>query len=210
MQLRRQLIHGRLHSEKTLGGTVSAVGAGGHHVCIHDIADESECLRLSIKRDGFMSGKSHSRRSMFTVGTCVGQRVHVDSVDDSVLAGAEAHMDFHLVPRSGGGHALLPGEDDLRRLLRHPCHICRVDFTDGSLLRPESAADPRFADTDHGFWNMQGVREDPSAVEHDLGGAHHVQTPVGVDGTEGPERLHHSLLTCLCVVDVVDDHIAVL
>ena len=57
---------------------------------------------------------------------------------------------------------------------------------------------------------MKCICNDPSAVEHDLGGAHHVQTPVGVDGTEGPERLHHSLLTCLCVVDVVDDHIAVL
>ena len=119
-------------------------------------------------------------------------------------------MNFHLMARGGGCHALLPGEDDLRRLLRHPRHVCRVNFTDGGLLRAESASDPRLADADHGLWNMQGIREDSSAVEHDLRGAHHVQSSVGIDRTERPECLHHSLLACFRMINMINDHVAVL
>ena len=64
-------------------------------------------------------------------------------------------MNLHLMARGGGRHALHPGVDDLRRLLRHPRHVCRVNFTDGGLLRAESASDPRLADADHGLWDMR-------------------------------------------------------
>ncbi len=37
-------------------------------------------------------------------------------------------------------------------------------------------------------------------MEHDLGGGHHVEPPVGVQGGIGPKGLHHGLLDSLGVV----------
>ena len=45
-------------------------------------------------------------------------------------------------------------------------------------------------------------------MEHDLGGAEHVQPPISVNGTIGAEGFHHGLLAGLGVVNMVDHHIA--
>ena len=45
-------------------------------------------------------------------------------------------------------------------------------------------------------------------MEHDLGGGHHVEPPVGVQGGIGSEGLHHGLLDSLGVVHPVDDDVA--
>ena len=55
---------------------------------------------------------------------------------------------------------------------------------------------------------MERIGDDPAAVEYDLGGADHVEASVSVDRTERPECLHHRLLTCLRVIDMVDHNIA--
>ena len=64
------------------------------------------------------------------------------------------------------------------------------------------------ADADHGLRDMERIGDDPAAVEYDLGGADHVEASVSVDRTERPECLHHRLLTCLRVIDMVDHNIA--
>ena len=56
--------------------------------------------------------------------------------------------------------------------------------------------------------DMERIGDDPAAVEYDLGGADHVEASVSVDRTERPECLHHRLLTCLRVIDMVDHNIA--
>ena len=55
---------------------------------------------------------------------------------------------------------------------------------------------------------MQGIGDVAPRMEHDLGGAEHVQPPISVNGTIGAEGFHHGLLAGLGVVDMVDHHIA--
>ena len=55
---------------------------------------------------------------------------------------------------------------------------------------------------------MQGIGDVAPRMEHDLGGAEHVQPPISVNGTIGAEGFHHGLLACLGVVNMVDHHIA--
>ena len=54
---------------------------------------------------------------------------------------------------------------------------------------------------------MQGIGNVAPRMEHDLGGAEHVQPPISVNGTIGAEGLHHSLLAGLGVIHPVDDHV---
>ena len=55
---------------------------------------------------------------------------------------------------------------------------------------------------------MQCIGNVAAGVEHDLGRAEHIQPPVSINGAIGAEGLHHSLLAGLCVVHMVNDHIA--
>ena len=55
---------------------------------------------------------------------------------------------------------------------------------------------------------MQGIGNVAPRMEHDLGGAEHVQPPISVNGTIGAEGFHHGLLAGLGVVNMVDHHIA--
>ena len=113
MKLRGKFVHRGLHREQSLCRPVSTVRPGRHHVRVYNITHKPECLRLPVERDGFMPGKSDRCGTMFPVSARVGQRVHVDAVDDPVLTCTETHMDFHLMARCRGGHALLAGKDDL-------------------------------------------------------------------------------------------------
>ena len=56
---------------------------------------------------------------------------------------------------------------------------------------------------------MQGIGNNTTAVEDDLGRAYHVQTPVGIYRTESTEGFHHRLLYGLGMIYPVDDHVTV-
>ena len=83
----------------------------------------------------------------------------------TILVGAEAKMDLHLVAGGGGDLALLPGEDELRGLFGLPSHEGRVDLADSRLLRAEAAADAGLRHTHHGFRDVKRVCNDAAGVD---------------------------------------------
>ena len=54
---------------------------------------------------------------------------------------------------------------------------------------------------DLGFWDVQGVGQDPPDVKDDLGGTDDMEAAIGIHLRIGAEGLHHSLLAGLGVVD---------
>ena len=208
VQLVGQLVHGRFHSKQALGRTVAAVGTGRHVVGIHHIADKAEGFSLAVQRDGFVAGQAHGRGAVLAVGTGVGQRVQVDSLHDAILRGTQPDVHFHFVARRGGRLAFHPAENDLGGLFGFPGHKGGVYLADRCLLGTKTAADAGLGNTHHGFGDMQGIGNVAPRMEHDLGGAEHIQAAIGVDGAVGAEGFHHGLLAGFGVVNMVDHHIA--
>lgn len=64
-------------------------------------------------------------------------------------------------------------------------------------------SDTRLDHTDFGRRNIQRISYDPSDMERDLCGRNHRQSLKMIHITVGTEGLHHGLLICLCVVNLV-------
>ena len=96
----------------------------------------------------------------------------------------------------------------LEGFLGFPGHKGGVYLADRCLLGTKAAADAGLGNTHHGFGDVQGIGDVAPCMEHDLGGAEHVQPPISVNGTIGAEGFHHGLLAGLGVVNMVDHHIA--
>ena len=207
VQLVGQLVHGRFHSKQALSRTVAAVGTGRHVVGIHHIADKAERFGLTVQRDGFVAGQAYGRGAVLAIGTGVGQRVQVDSLHDAILRGTQPDVHLHFVARRGGRLTFHPAENDLGGLFGFPGHKGGVYLADRCLLGTKAAAHPGLGNTHHGFGDVQGIGNVAPRMEHDLGGAEHVQPPISVNGTIGAEGLHHSLLAGLGVIHPVDDHV---
>ena len=203
-----QLVDCRLHRKQTLCGTVAPVCTGRHVVGVDYIADKAERLCLAVQGDGFVSGQTHRGGTVFAVGTGIGQGVQVNALYDAVPGSAQTDVHLHLVTGGRCRLAFHPAEDDLGGLFGLPCDECRVYLADCRLLCAKTTADAGFGHPHHRLGDMQGVGDVAAGMENDLGGAENIQSAVGINGTVGAEGLHHRLLTCLGVVDVVDHHIA--
>ena len=100
-------------------------------------------------------------------------------------------------------HGFLSGKNDLGRTPGNPCYQCRENLTDRRLFCTKAPADTRLDHTNFGRRNVQRISYDPSDMERDLGGRNHRQSLKMVHITVGTEGLHHGLLICLCVVNLV-------
>ena len=206
MKLRRQLVHRRLHSEDPLGGPVAPVGAGGHDVGVHHVIDKPVGLQVPVQGNGFCPGQSHGGGTVLPVGAGIGKGMDVNGPDPSVGSRPDAHLYLHFMAGGGGGHTLLPGKDQPGRLFGHPGHKGRKYLRHHRLFGAEAAADAGFGHPDPGLGDPQGVGEDPPHMKDDLGGAYHVQSPVGIDAAVGAEGLHHGLLGRQGVIGSLHGH----
>ena len=150
-----------------------------------------------------MSGKSYGCRPMLSIGAGIGKGIKIDGLYDTVFVRTHTDMDFHLMTRGRRDHGFLSGKNDLGRSSGNPGHQCRKNLTDGRLFRSKSSADTRLDHTNFGRRNVQRISYDPSDVERDLGGRNHRQSLEMIHIAVGTEGLHHGLLVCLCVVNLV-------
>ena len=208
VQLVGQLIDGRFYRKQALRCTIAAVSTGRHVVRIHDITDKAESLCLAVQWDRFVAGKAYRCGAVLAVGTGIGKGVQINALHNAVLRSTQPHMDLHFMTRRRGNLAFHTTENDLGGLFSLPCHKSRIYFADRCLLCAKAAADAGLCHAHHAFGDMQCVCNITPCMEYDLGGAEHVQASIGVDRAVGAEGLHHSLLTGLGVVHMVDDHIA--
>ena len=100
-------------------------------------------------------------------------------------------------------HGFLSGKNDLGRTPGNPCYQCRENLTDRRLFCTKAPADTRLDHTNFGRRNVQRISYDPSDMERDLSGRNHRQSLKMVHITVGTEGLHHGLLICLCVVNLI-------
>ena len=207
VQLCCQFIGCGFDCKQALCGTIAAVGTGRHVICINHIADKAESLRFAVQRDGLVSGQSHCRGAMLTVGTGIGQCVQIYAFHDAILCGAHPDMDLHFMAGRGCDLAFQTAENDLGRLFCLPCHECRIHFTDRRLLCAKAAADAGLGNANHGLWNVQRIGNVAPCVEHDLGRAEHIQASIGVNRAIGAEGLHHCLLAGFGMVYMIDHDI---
>ena len=179
-------------------------------VGINHIIGKMVGLKISIQRNGFMTGKSYRCRSMFAESTCVGQCIHIDSPDPSVFIGSHFYRHFHLMTRSRSDLALFSCKDHLCRFSGLPGDKRRINLCHKGLLRSKTAADPRLAHPYLGLWDPKSRCNDAAYMENDLGGADDIQSAVGIHVGIGTEGLHHRLLIGLRVVSMLNDQITVL
>ena len=156
-----------------------------------------------------MAGQAHGGGAVLAVSSGVGQGIHVDGPDGTVLGGAQADMQLHVVAGGAGNEALLPGIDHLGCPAGLPGDKGGVNFRYHRLLGAETAADAGLLHVDLGLGNVQGVSQDAPDMEDDLGGGNDMEPPIGVHLGVGAEGLHHGLVAGGGVIDVVDDVVTV-
>ena len=105
------------------------------------------------------------------------------------------------MPGGPGGLALLTGVDHLGGAAGLPSDQSRIDLSHHRLFGAEASTNAELFHMDLGFWDVQGVGQDPPDVKNDLGGADNMEAAIGVDLCIGAEGLHHGLLAGLGVVD---------
>ena len=155
-----------------------------------------------------MTGQAHGSGAVLAVSARIGERMHINAFDDALFGSTQPEMDLHLMAGRRSDLAFYPAENDLGGLFGFPGHKGGVYLADRCLLGTKAAADAGLGNTHHGFGDMQGIGNVAPRMEHDLGGAEHIQAAIGVDGAVGAEGFHHGLLAGFGVVDMVDDHIA--
>ena len=172
------------------------------------IIRKPERLRLAVKGDRLVSGQSNCSRPVFSVGSCIGERIQVYGFDMPFLICPQTHMHLHLMSRGRCDHGFLSGKYDLGRFSCLPCHNCRINLRHCRLLRTEPSADPGFDHSDLMLRDIQGISQDPAHMERHLSRRYHIQSSIGVHICKCTECLHHSLLIRLCVIDAVNYMIA--
>ena len=179
-------------------------------VGVDHIPGEAEGLQIAgVKGDGLVAGEAHGGGAVLAVGPGVGQGVNVQGSDDALFGRAQAHLHLHGVAGAGGDEALFPGVDHPGGAAGLPGDEGGVHFRHHRLLCAEAAADAGLFHMDFRLGDVQGVGQDAPHMEHDLGGGHHMQPPVGVQLGVGAEGLHHGLVAGLGVIGVLHHHIAV-
>ena len=158
---------------------------------------------MTIQRNGFMAGKSYGCRPMLSIGTGVGKSIKIDCLYNTVFVCTHTDMDFHLMTRRRRDHGFLSGKNDLGRTPGNPCYQCRENLTDRRLFCTKAASDTRLDHTNFRRRNVQRISYDPSDMKRDLSGRNHRQSLKMVHITVGTEGLHHGLLICLCVVNLI-------
>ena len=140
---------------------------------------------------------------MLSIGTGVGKSIKIDCLYNTVFICTHTDMDFHLMARRRRDHGFLSGKNDLGRTPGNPCYQCRENLTDRRLFCTKAPADTRLDHTNFGRRNVQRISYDPSDMERDLSGRNHRQSLEMIHIAVGTESLHHGLLVCLCVVNLV-------
>ena len=124
-----QFIDYRFQGKHTLSGSITTVSARCTDIGIDHIKGMTVRFQIGcIQRNGLMSGQACRRRSMIAIGTGIGQVINFNGTDSSIVIGAHLYSHFHLMTRGTGNLAFLSGIKQLRRLLCHPCHKCRINL----------------------------------------------------------------------------------
>ena len=140
-------------------------------VGVNHIIGEAECLQaVGVQGNGLVARQAHRGGAVLSVGPGVGQGVHIQGPDGAVVGGAQAHPDLHLMPGGPGGLALLTGVDHLGGAAGLPSDQSRIDLSHHRLFGAEASTNAELFHMDLGFWDVQGVGQDPPDVKDDLGG----------------------------------------
>ena len=115
-----------------------------------------------------MPGQADCGRAVLAKCTRIRQRIDVNRTDDAILVRADAHTDFHFMPRRACDLAFLAGIDHLGCLAGFPRHQRGIYLGYDRLLRAESAADTRLFDMNLALRDIQRICNDTAHMEHDL------------------------------------------
>ncbi len=96
---------------------------------------------MAVKSNGLMSGKANGCRTVLSVGSCVGKRIYIQSLHNSVLVRSRTDSDLHLMPRRGADHGFVAGIHNLGGTAGQPGHNGRINLAHRRLLRSKTASD---------------------------------------------------------------------
>ena len=155
---------------------------------------------MSVKCNRLVSAQTYSCRTVLSICACIGQRMYIDRSDNTVLICTCTYCDLHFMTWRRTDHGLISGEDHLRWATCFPCHDRRINFTNRSLLRTETATDPWFDDTYFGSRDIQGSSHDSSHMERYLSRRQYDQSAEMIHIAGCTECLHHGLLVGFCMI----------
>ena len=204
-----QLIDCRLYCKQALCCTISTISTGWHYIRVYHVISKTECFRLPVQRNRFVTGKSNCCRSVFPKRSCIGKRIDIYSLNNSVFISSKTDMNLHLMPRRGCNHRFFSCKNHLCRFSRFPCYQCRINFWDNRLFCPETASDPWLDHTNLRLWNIQCICKNPPYMERNLCGRKDIQSSIRIQICICSECFHHCLLVCLCMIHLINDILTV-
>ena len=137
---------------------------------------------------------------MLTVGTGVGQSMHIYGLDNTILICSHTDCDLHLMAWRRTDHGFVSGENDLGRTACLPGYNSRINITDGGLLCSKASSDSGLDHTHLRCRNIQCPAHDPAHMEGNLSRRKNCKSAKMIHVAGCAEGLHHSLLVCFCMI----------
>ena len=191
----RHQIDGVFQRKNALGCAISPIGSRTGMIAVNGICHKPEgFIFAAIKRNGFMSCQTDSRRTMFSICTGIGQYVHFNRPDGTVLHSAQLYLHAHFMTGTACNHGFFTGIVDFTRLAGEPGDNSWEPFHHRSLLGAKAAADTGFDDTNLAFRDSQCGCHISAHMEGNLCGALNDQSAKGIHPAVCGKGFHHRLL----------------
>ena len=199
----RQLIYSRLYCIYTLCSAIAAVCTCCLNIGVYNFIIKVVGLKIPIQCNGLMPRQTHSCRAVISICACIGKGFHLNSLYNTILIRSNLYMDLHLMTGRGTDQGLVAAVNDLGGTAGQPGNNCRVNLANLCLLGTKAASDTRLDHTNLRGWNSKGISKDSSKMERNLCRGYHIQSSKMILGTVSTEGFHHTLLVCLCMVNLI-------